>query len=182
MKTHGFQSVLWSSVRSRQPCARPSVLSKVAKLIGVFFEAHVPEKYEDFIVYEKRWVFHLFLFSILCHSATPSVLLNCLIVRSTIYRILRQQNISNRVAIYRVAERNISRDEVAYFVILSGAKQSKNCFAQSNISIRKCDLVVDRIGISFKSVEVKRQSNCCLPANRDPASPNGSLRMTVATN
>ena len=35
-------------------------------------------------------------------------------------------------------------------VILSGAKQSKNCFAQSNISIRKCDLVVDRIGISFK--------------------------------
>ena len=31
------------------------------------------------------------------------------------------QNISNREAIYRVAERNISRDEVAYCVIPSGA-------------------------------------------------------------
>ena len=59
-------------VHSRQPCARPSVLSKVANIIGVFFEAHVPEKYEDFIVYEKRWVFHLFLFFILRHSATRS--------------------------------------------------------------------------------------------------------------
>ena len=31
-------------VRSRKPCARPSVLSKVSNLIGVFFEAWVPAK------------------------------------------------------------------------------------------------------------------------------------------
>ena len=35
-------------VRSRKPCARPSVLSKVSNIIGVFSEARVLGKYNDF--------------------------------------------------------------------------------------------------------------------------------------
>ena len=138
-------------VHSRQPCARPSVLSKVANIIGVFFEAHVPEKYIDFhCIWKEDSTSPLFSIPTpLCYALGSADLIN--------------ENCC---------------------VILSGGKWLWSHFPKSNISIRKCDLVVDRIGISFKSVEVKRKSNCHQPTNWDPerifdsfAFPFGKVRL-----